>query len=140
MDFRDSNSLGLTGVSTNATKITNPERIDGNWTRIQTTYTVPPTGLSEYYMFFYVKFPDLAHAPFSFWIDSLMVEEAVDYQGYFDGGFASADYKWEAGGSANTSRSYYYKDYNNKFLRLNSALPTVLPVGEYYSLLFAQPV
>jgi len=140
MDFRDSNSLGLTGVSTNSTKITNPERIDGNWTRIQATYTVPPSGLSEYYFYFYVKFPDLAHAPFSYWIDSIMVEEAVDYQGYFDGGYASADYKWESGGAVNLSRSYYYKDYGNKFLRLNAALPNVLPVGEYYNLLFAQPV
>lgn len=140
MDFRDSNSLGVTGASTNSTKITNPERIDGNWTRIQTTYTVPPTGLSEYYFFFYVKFPDLSHAPFSYWIDSIMVEESDTYQGYFDGGYASADYKWESGGAANLSRSYYYKDYNNKFLRLNQALPSVLPVGEYYQLLFAQPV
>lgn len=141
LDFRDSNGAGLSGISTNSTKITNPENTDGYWTRIQTTYTVPPTGLSEYYMFFYVLFQNINQAPFSFWIDSLMVEESVSpYQGYFDGGFASADYKWESGGAANLSRSYYYKDYNNKFLRLNSAINSVLPVGESYTLLFAQPL
>jgi len=140
MDFRDSNSLGLTSVSTNSTKITNPGNTDGYWTRIQSTYTVPPTGLSEYYFYFYVFFNTLNQAPFSFWIDSLMVEEAVDYQGYFDGGYASADYKWESGGAINLSRSYYYKDYNNKFLRLNTAIKSVLPVGEDYKLLFAQPL
>lgn len=140
MDFRDSNSLGLAGVSINSTKITNPENTDGYWTRFQVTYTVPPTGLSEYFLFFYVTFGTINQAPFSFWVDSIMLEEAVDYQGYFDGGYASADYKWESGGAANLSRSYYYKDYNNKFLRLNSALPNVLPVGESYNLLFAQPI
>jgi len=140
MDFKDSNVLGLDAISTNTTKITDPENIDGNWTRIQTTYTVPPNGLTEYYMYFYVKFPDLAHAPFSFWVDSLMVEEATNYQGYFDGGFASADYKWESGGTANLSRSYFYKDYNNKFLRLNRALSLVTPIGESYNLKFAQPI
>lgn len=140
MDFRDSNGLGLGSVSVNTQKITNPENIDGDWTRLQVQYTVPPTGLSEYYMYFYVFFPSLSQAPFNFWVDSLMVEEALDYQGYFDGGYASADYKWESGGAANNSRSYYYKDYNNKFLRLNNALASVLPVGEYYQLLFAQPI
>src|ERR1700741_2676061 len=140
LDFRDSNSLGITGASINSTKITNPENQDGNWTRFQITYTVPPTGLSEYYLYFYVKFQDLGHAPFSFWVDSILLEESLDFQGYFDGGFASADYKWESGGATNLSRSYYYKDYSNKFLRLQRALPSVLPVGEYYNLLFAQPI
>ena len=140
MDFKDSNVLGLDSVSTNTTKITNPENIDGMWTRIQSTYTVPPGGLTEYYLYFYVKFIDMANAPFSFWVDSLMVEEADNYLGYFDGGFASADYKWESGGTANLSRSYYYKDYNNKFLRLNNALASVTPIGESYNLKFAQPI
>lgn len=141
MDFRDSNSLGLAGVSVNSTKITNPENIDGFWTRIQVTYTVPPTGLSEYFLFFYIRFGTINQAPFSFWIDSIMLEETTAaYAGYFDGGFANADYKWESGGAANLSRSYYYKDYVNKFLRLNTAIKTVLPVGEDYKLLFAQPI
>lgn len=140
MDFKDSNGRGLDSVSTNSMKITNPENVDGNWTRIQTTYTVPPNGLTEYYMYFYAKFPDLVHAPFSYWIDSLMVEEATNYLGYFDGGFASADYKWESGGTANNTRSYYYKDYNNKFLRLNRALASVTPIGESFNLKFAQPI
>ena len=141
MDFRDSNGLGVGGVSVNTQKITNPENIDGTWTRVQFTYTVPPTGLSEYYMYFYVLFPSLSQAPFSYWVDSIMVEETTAaYEGYFDGGFASPDYKWESGGPSNNSRSYYYKDYTNKFLRLNTALNSVMPVGEFYSLLFAQPI
>jgi hypothetical protein len=140
INFYDGNFLGHTGHSLNNQKITDPDNIDGTWTRFQFTYTVPPTGLQDYNFYIYVKFQNLPGSSFAFWLDSLMVEESDTYNGYFDGGFASADYKWEANGTANLSRSYYYRDYNNKFLRLNNALSSVLPVGEYYNLLFAQPI
>jgi hypothetical protein len=140
VDFYDGNFLGVSRHSINDQKITNPENIDGNWARFQFTYTIPPEGLQDYIFNIFVQFQDLAHAPFSYWIDSLLVEETETYNGYFDGGYASADYKWESGGTANLARSYYYKDYNNKFLSLNEAITSVLPVGEDYNLLFAQPI
>lgn len=139
MRLADANEIFI-AESTNDQKITNPEQQDGLWMRVQKTFTVPETAMPDYGMYFYVQFPDLANAPFSFWIDSILLEETNTYNGYFDGGFASADYKWEFGGTANLARSYYYKDYNNKFVRLNDAIPSVLPVGESYNLLFAQPI
>lgn len=140
MRLNDTNGYAPVEVSANTQKITNPEYQDGNWTRVQQTFTVAETAQTDFGFYFYVKFPDLSHAPFSFWIDSILLEETDTYNGYFDGGFTSPDYRWESGGTANFSRSYYYKDYNNKFLRLNNAIPSVLPVGENYQLLFAQPI
>lgn len=140
MNFYDGNFNGVENISTNLTKADSPQNISGSWTRIQATYTVPPNGLQDYGMFFFVNFLDMAHAPFQFWVDAILVEETTQYNGFFDGGFASSDYQWESGGAANTSRSYYYKDYSDKFLRLNKALSSVLPVGESYNLQFAQPI
>jgi hypothetical protein len=77
---------------------------------------------------------------FTFWIDSILVEESQNVNSFFDGGFSTSDYQWESGGVVNNSRSYYYSNYTNKLNRLNVALPSVLPVGETYTLKFAQPV
>lgn len=140
MNFYDANDLGPSDIGINDTRTNNPERIDGNWIRVQNTYTIPPEGLQDYALYFYTNFSDIGHAPFSFWVDSIMVEEATDYQGYFDGGFASPDYQWESGGTANLSRSYYYKDYSNKLINLNRVISSVLPVGESYNLQFALPI
>lgn len=138
MNFYDANFVGVTSISTNAVKATNT--VNG-WTRISTTYTVPPTGLADYSMYFYVKYSDyLLHPTFSFWVDSILLEESDSLGDFFDGGFSSTDYQWESGGLANLSRSYYYKNYSNKLTRLNKAISSVLPVGETYSLLFSQPI
>lgn len=138
MNFYDSNFLGMTGISTNAAKANGT--VNG-WTQVSITYTVPPNGLQDYSFYFYVKYGDYVLQPaFSFWIDSILVEESNTVNPFFDGGFAAFDYQWETGGSANNSRSYYYKDYNNKVNRLNSALSSVLPVGETYTLMFSQPI
>jgi len=140
MNFYDGNFLGVQGISANTTKASNPENIDGNWVRVQTTYTVPPTGLQDYNFYFFTKFTDISHAPYSFWIDSILVEETDMYSGYFDGGFASPDYHWEFGGTPNMCRSYYYKKYADKLFNLNNSIKSVLPVGEYYKLEFALPI
>lgn len=138
MNFYDSNFTGVNSVSTNAAKATNTVL---GWTRISSTFTVPPNGVRDFSFYFYVKYSDYALNPaFSFWVDSLLVEESQTVNDFFDGGFASSDYQWEAGGSINNSRSYYYSNYANKLNRLNVAIPSVLPVGETYTLLFSQPV
>jgi len=141
MSFMDANFKGVSNISSNNTRSNFPDRVDGNWVRLQSTFTVGPQMGEDYHFLLYVKYPDYVNAgTFSFNVDSILVEESPTYNGYFDGGFASADYKWESGGTANACRSYYYKDYNNKFLRLNKSLSSVLPIGESYKLLFAQPV
>lgn len=140
MNVTDANGLGPPDTDVASTNVLYPENTEGNWTRVQTTYTVPPAGLQDYNFYVYTLFSDISHAPFSYWVDSLLVEETDTYNGYFDGGFASADYKWEANGTANACRSYYYKNYTDKFLNLNNMLASVLPVGEYYNLKFAQPI
>lgn len=139
MNFYDSNYVGFQMLSTNNTKILYPENIDGSWTRISYTYTVPPQGLTDYGMYFFVLYSDYITAtkPFSFWVDSILVDETTELDDYFDGSFPSIDYMWETGGTPNLCRSYYYEDYANKFVRLNKVLPTVLPVGESYNLKFA---
>jgi len=138
MNFYDGNFNGVTNVSTNAVKATSTVL---GWTRVSATYTVPPNGLRDYGFFFFVKYSDYALQPnFNFWVDSILVEETQQLHDFFDGGFASADYQWESGGAVNNSRSYYYSNYTNKLNRLNVALPSVLPVGETYTLLFAQPI
>lgn len=140
MNFYDGNFLGVSNISVNTTEASNPENIDGNWTRIQTTYTVPPTGLQDYNFYFFTKFSDISHAPYSFWVDSILVEESDMFNGFFDGGFASVDYMWESNGIPNLSRSYYYKDYANKKADLINSIRSVLPIGEYYNLEFALPI
>lgn len=141
MNFYDKNFNGVTQISANQTLSNYPDRVSGNWIRLQATFTVSPLGLYDYGFYFYVNYSDYLTAtkPFSFWIDSLLVEESVNYNGYFNGGFSSADYQYEAGKDV-FGKSYYYKDYNNKFLRLNKALSSVMPVGEHFNLLFAQPL
>jgi hypothetical protein len=138
MNFYDSNFTGVNALSTNAVKATNT--VNG-WTRISTTYTVPPGGVQDYSFYFYVMYRNYVLQPvFTFWVDSLLVEESQNVNSFFDGGFSTSDYQWESGGVVNNSRSYYYSNYTNKLNRLNVALPSVLPVGETYTLKFAQPV
>lgn len=142
MNFYDSNFVGFQELSTNTTKVVNPDSIDGQWTRISYPYTVPPEGLTDYGMFFFVLYSDYINAtkPFSFWVDDILVEESTSLNPYFDGSFPSVDYMWELNSTPNLCRSYYYKDYSNKYLRLTKALPGILPVGEYYNLIFANAV
>lgn len=140
MNFVDNNSLGPTDVDLNSTRALYPDRVEGNWTRLQTTYTLPPTSTEDFAFYVYVKWPDITNTSFSFWIDDILVEETTTYNGYFDGGFASTDYQWESGGTANMARSYYYKDYGNKRNHLQTALNSVMPIGESFNLLFSQPI
>lgn len=140
MNFRDNNGLGPADIDLNSTRAMYPDRVEGNWTRLQTTYTLPATSTEDFSFYVYVKWPEITSTPFSFWIDDILVEESTTYDGYFDGGFSSTDYQWESGGTANLCRSYYYKDYGNKVNHLQTALNNVMPIGETFNLLFAQPI
>lgn len=139
MDFTDNNSVGFT-TDLNTIRSTSPDNIEGSWTRLQYTYTLPPNSTEDFAFYVYVKYAEITSTPFSFWIDDILVEESTTYDGYFDGGFASTDYQWESGGTANIARSYYYKDYGNKRNHLQTALNNVMPIGETFNLLFAQPI
>lgn len=141
-DFAASGN-GIGGISTNAAKSANGS-VNG-WTQVFGTFTVPPLGLPDMGLFFYVKYNDyiLATATnqtFTFWVDDILLEEATSPGTFFDGNTATNDYMWESGGTANASRSYYYKNFTNKVNRLNAALPLVTPVGATINLEFAQPI
>lgn len=138
-NFAASNN-GVAAISTNAAK--SAGKTVSGWTQITGTFTVPTLGLPDMGLFFYVKYIDYITAGqnFSFWVDSILLEESASVGNFFDGGTATADYQWESGGTANASRSYYYSNFTNKVNRLNTALPNVLPIGSSYNLLFAQPI
>lgn len=140
MNFADSNGLGPADIDINSTTALYPDRVGGNWIRLQTTYTLPQKSTEDFAFYVYAKWPDIINTPFSFWIDDILVEETTTYNGYFDGGFASTDYQWESGGTANLCRSYYYKGYGDKLNHLQTALNTVMPIGETFTLLFAQSI
>jgi hypothetical protein len=74
------------------------------------------------------------------WIDSAMLEQTAAVGDYFDGngGFsATADIFWE--GTANASRSHYYKNYTAASHRLQQDLVNYLMDGTTYTFLVAQP-
>lgn len=127
-------------ISTNAAKSAG-NTING-WTQVSYTWTIPFQALPDWALYFYVNYTDYIAAGqnFSFWVDDLLVEESALVGSFFDGNTSTSDYMWESGGTANFSRSYYYKNYSNKLTRLNKELPNVMPLGSYYNLLFAQPI
>jgi len=102
------------------------------------TFVVPPNSLSNYRPRFSVLLSEAStNAPFSFWIDSIMVEESSLLGDYFDGGYGSTDYQWEKQGS-NEQRSYYYNNYSDKLVRINQIIPEYAPIGYTYTLTSAQ--
>lgn len=141
----DTNYDGNYFNSVNQVKNTLPsETVDG-WTRVQTTITIPPSGVGTWRMWFAVDYRDITtNAPFNFWIDSLMVEEAQMAGDYFDASAVSTDYFWEGNTVTSTtqnqnSRTYYYKDFMNKLNRLNTSLPTYAPLGSSFNIQYAIP-
>lgn len=135
----DTNYDGVYNTSVNQVKNTMPSESIGGWTRVQTTLTVPPSGAGTYLMWFAVDYADITNnAPFSFWIDSLMVEEAQTAGDYFDGTSSSSDYVFENKGNQN-NRTYYYKDLTNKLNRLNTSLPDYAPLGSSFNIQYAVP-
>jgi hypothetical protein len=129
MDIVDPNYNGTFNISVNNTKNSDPTATIGGWTRVSTTFTVPPDGSSDYGMRFQVLFSDLqAFAPFYFWVDSIMIEKGNLLQPYFDGSFSTADYAYENFTSTN-NRSYYYKNFTNKSRRINDIIANYSPLG-----------
>ena len=136
----DPNYNGQYGVSLAAVTNTNTNLKVNGWSRIYTIFTIPPNGGSDYRLWFTVNYTDLlAKAPFTFWVDSILVEETSSLGDYFDGSFPSADYQFELNGSSSTSRSHYYKDFTNKLSRVNTIVPEYAPYGSSFNILSAQP-
>lgn len=74
------------------------------------------------------------------WVDDFMFEKSSTVNNYFDGsnGFSIAsDILWE--GTANASRSHYYKNLSATQLRLNSEIKNYIMYGSSFKVLVAQP-
>jgi len=139
MDFQDANLVTMLTVKLSTIKNNNPNAtLPGGWVRMFGTFVVPPNSLSNYRPRFSVLLSEAStNAPFSFWIDSIMVEESSLLGDYFDGGYGSTDYQWEKQGS-NEQRSYYYNNYSDKLVRINQIIPEYAPIGYTYTLTSAQ--
>lgn len=73
-------------------------------------------------------------------MDSLMFEKSAFANDYFDGNYGyadSADLVWE--GTANQSRSHYYRNRGAIYYRLRATLPDFLPTGSTFATYYAQP-
>jgi hypothetical protein len=63
-----------------------------------------------------------------FWFDGILVEEGAAVRPYFDGSMG-ADYLWEASGTANLTRSYYYENYTERSYLIRTLLDENTPLG-----------
>lgn len=146
MSFYDANGTGLFGSTSvnngllysQATDGTRPQNVDGEWVRLEQTLTLNSQSLPELHIWVWVFGDDvLGHAPFSYWVDSVMVTETDHPVDHFNGDFGSANYLWEA--TRNNSRTHYYNDLTNKRSRVEQVVANNVPVGANYTILYAQP-
>jgi hypothetical protein len=120
-----------------ATNGTRPENVDGDWVRLEYTYTLPVQALPEFHIWVWVFGADIIpNAPFSYWVDSVTVTETNSPVDHFNGDFGSADYLWES--TRNNSRTHYYQDLTHKRSRVEQIVTDNIPVGSNYSILYAQ--
>lgn len=134
MDIVDPNYNGKFNTSLTAIKNSDPTATVSGWTRMSTTFIVPPDGSSDYGLRFQVSLSDLqTYAPFSYWIDSIMIEKGSLLQSYFDGSFATADYQYE-NNIGYINRSYYYKNFLNKKNRVLEVINDYIPLGSTINL------
>lgn len=140
MHVVDGNYREYLNVSLNTLKSQDPSVIVGNgWVRIYGSFTVPPDGSSDYRLWFTCNSADVTSlAPFSFWVDSILVEKGSQVFSYFDGNFSSPDYQFEKQSTNSDNRSYYYKDFTNKLSRVNRIIPQVAPLGTTANVISAQ--
>jgi hypothetical protein len=141
MKISDANFVGTSYISVNAAK-QNPANIEsGGWVRVSTTYTIPPNTGPTFQIWFTNLVTDIfTYAPFTYWIDDILVEEGNQLLPYFDGNTGGTDYQWEASPkSGSFGYSFFYKDFTNKSNRLATAINQVLPVGSNVIFKYAQP-
>lgn len=139
MQFFDTNNTGYigTGLTYSYTASGNqPHNVDGEWVRLEDTLTIPENALPDFTIWITQSGGDVpSTAPYSYWVDSVMVIEATGPQDYFDGSFSSADYLWE--GTVNLSRSHYYQDLVHKRARVDAVVQENLPPGAKYEIIYA---
>jgi hypothetical protein len=147
MSFYDANGVGMFGSTSvdnglmysQATNGTRPQNVDGDWVRLEQTYTLTNQALPEFHIWVWVFGADVVpNAPFNYWVDSVMVTETDHPVDHFNGDFGSADYLWEA--TRNNSRTHFYKDLTHKRSRVDQVVRDNVPVGANYSVLYAQPI
>jgi hypothetical protein len=109
----------------------------GGFNRLYVTATAP---LGAAYAVAEVLWPYPTAAGYGILMDSLMFEKSAFANDYFDGNFGyadSADLVWE--GTANQSRSHYYRNRGAIYYRLKATLPDFLPTGSTFATYYSQP-
>jgi len=107
------------------------------FTRFHVTSTAPT---SSAYAVVEIYWPAPTAAGYGILMDSLLFERSAFTLDYFDGNFGyadSADLVWE--GTANQSRSHYYRNRGAIYYRLKDTLPGYLPLGSTFATYYAQP-
>lgn len=87
-----------------------------------------------------VVWPNPTHSGYALLVDSFLFERAASAADYFDGNFGYADLGdivWE--GTANQSRSHYYRNRHATQTRLLATLPNYLTLGTNFAIYYAQP-
>lgn len=107
----------------------------GTWERISQTFTAAAStvtvgiGISQDEM--------TVGSSAVFWADGILCEENTGVGTYFDGSFG-VDYLWEASGSPNNSRSFYYQGRRDKTFRLLEILKQNVPLGAPINIIYTQ--
>lgn len=139
MQFYDTNGVGYTGTGLTYSFTANgdqPHNVDGEWVRLEQSLVIPSGALPDFHIWINQAVADVAAtAPYSYWVDSVMVTESFDPVDFFDGNFSSGDYLWE--GIVNQSRSHYYQDLTHKRERVDAVVRENLPLGAKYEIIYA---
>jgi hypothetical protein len=127
-------NIQVLGNSTATTPI-----VEDGWYRLWVTFTLPQASNGFVSVWLYMNQADwVAFAgTVDWWVDDAMIEQSATLNDYFDGSEASPDYVWE--GTANRSRTHYYRDFRSLQYRLNGLVASSVPLGVPYQLLYAQP-
>lgn len=139
MQFYDANGVGYLGTGLTYSFTSNgdqPHNVDGEWVRLEQSLVIPSNALPDFHIWISQAGADVAStAPYSYWVDSVIVTESLDPVEYFDGNFSSGDYLWE--GTVNKSRSHYYQDLTHKRARVDAVVQENLPLGAKYEIIYA---
>jgi hypothetical protein len=99
---------------------------NGRWRVVTVTFTAlaqtTNVGLNV------VRSTMTAGVPSIFWADGILIEEGSSARPYFDGN-GGPDYLWEAGGTVNQARSYYYENRVERGYLVQTLLNENTPLG-----------
>lgn len=120
--------VGITGTPANTVNLFTDDDyfVTDTWARPNFTFTAAHS--TETIVITSTPGSDFV-SPSSFWIDAVLVEVGQDLLDYFDGNFGT-NFFWE--GTANLSRSYYYKQFKVRTQAVNNVILKHVPLGIHF--------